>query len=300
MTNAIAQGTPVPDDLLGPLRDSRDVIDDGQALRERLTDDGYLFLRGAVDADAILAARDEVFARLMEVGEIAAPAGEGIATGNSRRRELVDLGEFWQSVSEGPLLRQVSHGRQVASIMDRVLNEPSRPHDYLFLRPGVVGRSTHLHFDLPFFARGSQRIHTVWLALNNIPLDLGPLAVVEGSHRFDDLIEPVRQVDYESSDTPYVQMLGDTVEFARERGSRLLTAAFEPGDLVVFTMTLMHGSLDNHSTENRVRLSCDVRWQPAADNLDPRYTAPNPPGTTGTGYAELNGAKPLTEDWHKR
>jgi ectoine hydroxylase-related dioxygenase (phytanoyl-CoA dioxygenase family) len=300
MTNAIVQGTPVPDDILGPLRDSSDVVDDGNALRERLDHDDYLFLRGVVDRNAILAARDEVFARLMEVDEITAPASEGIATGTSRRKELVDLGEFWQSVSEGPRLRHVSHGTQVADVMSRVFDEPSRPHDYMFLRPGVVGRSTHLHFDLPFFSRGSQRIHTVWLALNEIPLDLGPLAVVEGSHRFDDLIEPVRQVDYESSNTPYVQMLDDTVEFARERGSRLLTAAFAPGDIVIFTMTLMHGTLDNHSSENRVRLSCDVRWQPAADDLDPRYTAPNPPGTTGAGYAELNGAKPLTEDWHKR
>jgi ectoine hydroxylase-related dioxygenase (phytanoyl-CoA dioxygenase family) len=300
MTNAIAQGTPVPDDLLGPLRDSRDVVNDGDALRERLKADGYLFLRGAVDSNAILAARDEVFARLMEVGEIATPARDGISTGTSRRRELVDLGEFWQSVSEGSQLRHASHGEQVAAVMDRVFDEPSRPHDYIFLRPGVVGRSTHLHFDLPFFARGSNRIHTVWLALNEIPLDLGPLAVVEGSHRFDDLIEPVRQVDYESSNTPYVQMLGDTVDFARERGSRLLTAAFQPGDLIIFTMTTMHGTLDNHSSENRVRLSCDVRWQPADDDFDSRYTAPNPPGTTGAGYAELNGAKPLTEDWHKR
>ena len=25
-----------------------------------------------------------------------------------------------------------------------------------------------------------------------------------------------------------------------------------------------------------------------------------PEGTTGAGYAELNGAKPLTEQWHVR
>jgi len=43
-----------------------------------------------------------------------------------------------------------------------------------------------------------------------------------------------------------------------------------------------------------------VRWQPAADPIDERYFGPRPAGTTGAGYGELNGAKPLTEDWHTR
>ena len=65
-------------------------------------------------------------------------------------------------------------------------------------------------------------------------------------------------------------------------------------------MFTMHGTFDNHSPQGRVRLSCDVRWQPASDPLDPRYAGSDPPGTTGIGYGELNGAKPLTEDWHTR
>ena len=100
--------------------------------------------------------------------------------------------------------------------------------------------------------------------------------------------------------SPQVQMTENTVEFVRKRNSRLLTAEFGPGDLVVFDMLTMHGSLDNHSIPGRVRLSCDVRWQPLADPIDPRYCGVNPGGTTGAGYGELNGAKPLNEDWHKR
>jgi len=65
-------------------------------------------------------------------------------------------------------------------------------------------------------------------------------------------------------------------------------------------MNLLHGSLDNQSPVGRTRLSCDVRWQPLADPVDTRYSGPNPPGTTGAGYGELNGAKPLDEPWHQR
>jgi hypothetical protein len=301
MTKAIAQGRLVHAAVLGELYDSTAIAADSAALRARFADDGYLFIRRAVDRDIVQAARREVFARLAAVDEIQEPAEAGIATGRSRRKDLAsDLGAFWQSVCEGPALRRATHGEDMRSLMTRIFGEPARPHDYMFLRPGVVGRSTHLHYDFPFFARGSQRVCTAWLALGDVPIEEGPLTVLEGSQHFADLIEPVRQIDYESKYSPQVQMTGDTVDFAAARGSRLLTADFGPGDLIVFGMFTMHGTLDNHSAIGRVRLSCDVRWQPAADPIDPRYIGPNPPGTTGAGYGELNGAKPLTEPWHIR
>jgi hypothetical protein len=301
MSRCIAQGHSVPEDVLGPLRNSTDVANDANKLQRRIAEDGYLFLRGVVDRTDIMAARTEVFGRLADVGEIRQPPIDGLYTGESQRRESVsDLGEFWRSVNLGEALRRVSHGDQVSTLMDKLLGETARPHDFMFLRPGPVGRSTHLHYDLPFFSRGSKRVFTVWLALGDIPVEEGPLVVLEGSNRFADLIDPIREIDYNSAMSPQVQMTDDTIDFARQRGTRLLTANFQAGDAVVFDMVTMHGTLDNHSPNERVRLSCDVRWQPAADAIDPRYVGDTPAGTTGAGYGELNGAKPLTEDWHIR
>jgi len=65
-------------------------------------------------------------------------------------------------------------------------------------------------------------------------------------------------------------------------------------------MYLLHGALDNVSTGNEVRLSCDVRYQVASAELDSRYFGSDPIGTTGESYAELVGAKALTESWHQR
>ena len=70
--------------------------------------------------------------------------------------------------------------------------------------------------------------------------------------------------------------------------------------VAVFGMYTLHGSLENHSPINRVRLSCDVRWQPAGLPVDERYFGADPGGTTGAGYGELVGAKPLTQEWHVR
>ncbi|MEO1999641.1 MAG: phytanoyl-CoA dioxygenase family protein [Planctomycetaceae bacterium] len=299
--NCRSQGRQLDAQLLSPLRETEFAPDRGADLRQRLLQDGYVLLRGVLDVEQVLAARQEVFERLARVGEIAEPVAEGRFTGVSRRRETVDdLGRFWQSVSEGQKLRDVSHGPGIQRVMDTLYGEPSQAHDYLFLRPGVPGRSTDLHYDHPFFARGSSRIHTAWTPLGDVPVSDGPLLVVEGSNRFDDLISAARSVDYASNDTPQVQLSHAPDALARSRGVRLLTTDFHAGDVIVFSMTLLHGSLDNQSSSGRTRLSCDVRWQPAADPVDPRYLGPSPSGTTGIGYGELNGAKPLTESWHKR
>ncbi|MBI2194366.1 MAG: phytanoyl-CoA dioxygenase family protein [Planctomycetes bacterium] len=294
-------GREVPASRLGELRDSSAMVSDGEVLRRRLGEDGYLFLRGALDLQAVMAARQEALDRLLQVGEIRPPAIEGVATGGSRRRELAgDLGAFWKSVSEGPRLRQLSHGPSLGSLLGTLFREPARGHDYLFLRVGVPGRSTNLHYDYPFFARGSQRIVTVWFPVGDVPAELGPLVVVEGSTTFTDLIGDSQGVDYHSNASPRVSLKDDAITLAERRGVRLLTADFRAGDVVIFGMTTLHGSLDNHSAEGRVRVSADVRYQPASDPLDERYFGPNPGGTTGAGYGELNGAKPLNEPWHVR
>jgi hypothetical protein len=36
------------------------------------------------------------------------------------------------------------------------------------------------------------------------------------------------------------------------------------------------------------------------DEKDSRFFGNPPKGLTGHGYGELNGAKPLTEEWHQR
>ena len=299
----MVSGHRVPDEFVGQFQDSS-AVDDARELRRRLADSGYVFLRGVLDKDEVLTAREEVFSRLVEVDEIKSPAIEGIASGRSRRRELVDdLIAFWRSVSEGPALRQVTHGPRVRAIMQTIFGEPARPQDYLWLRPRGVGWSTGLHFDHPFFARGSERVHTVWIPLGDIPFSDGPLMLVEGSNKFLDLIHSMHAKDNQANNSPAAaeqaafqgEWSTDAIAFVRERNVRLLSAEFHAGDVLVFGMDTLHGSLDNHSPIGRVRLSCDARYQPSSDPLDERYFGPNPTGASGQGYGDMNSCKPLNE-----
>ena len=49
-----------------------------------------------------------------------------------------------------------------------------------------------------------------------------------------------------------------------------MTADYAAGDVVVFSMKTAHMSTSNTTAET-LRLSADVRWQPASDVIDERY-----------------------------
>lgn len=310
MLDGISQRRPVPDGLLGPLAEATSCLDSPQMLRSSFADHGYALLRDVLPGNEVLAARREVFTRLAEVEEIQQPVEAGLPTGVSRRRDLApDLGAFWKAVSEGPALRRVTHGRRLRELVGILFDTPARPHDYLFLRPATVGNATNLHYDYPFFAGGASQIVTCWLPLGEIPVCDGPLVVVEHSHRFDDLTGPIRSAALSSDpeaftaaqEAAYQFSAADMLEFVRSRQTRLLTAHFQLGDVVVFGGLTMHGSLDNHSPLARVRLSVDVRYQPEAEPADDaRFFGTHPVGGKGAGYGEQKAAQPLGTPWVAR
>ncbi|MDA0342227.1 MAG: phytanoyl-CoA dioxygenase family protein [Proteobacteria bacterium] len=298
---ALLDGRVIPPELLGPLIETPSPLPDGETLRAGLARDGYLLLRDLIDPAEIKAAREEVFARLGEVGEISQPTVAGVFSGQSNRDALYeDRGVFWQSVSEGSALRQVTHGAALANAMTTAFGAPAVGFDYLFVRPVPGGRFTHMHCDAGFFARATERVLTCWIAYTDIDLDRGPLFVVENSHTFQDIREKFGDFDVVRNSDRKASIDDHPADFARSRGTRLLTAHFRPGDVLVFGMYTVHGALEHHASDNRVRLTTDIRYQPASEPKDPRYFGPNPGGTTGAGYGELNGARPLTEDWHIR
>ena len=51
---------------------------------------------------------------------------------------------------------------------------------------------------------------------------------------------------------------------------------YQPGDVVVFSIYTVHGSLDNQT--DRIRLSTDSRYQPADEPADERWVGEKPIG----------------------
>ena len=303
MSRVMIQEREVPVELLGRLVEYSGSRTSTSELQKSFTENGYLLIGDAIDCKKVLAGRSEVMARLHDVGEIQEPAMEGIATGVSGRpRPQDDGGEFWTSVNHGPALREVTHGDGTRNVVGHLLGAKARPHDLMFLRPTAPGKTTSLHYDFPFFAGFGANIVTVWIPLGDVSMSDGSLVVIERSFEFDDLLGPIRRADFTAdhsneavqSAAYEAQNALHPIDLAEQRGVRLLSTEFKAGDLMIFSGFLLHGSLDNNSPVGRVRLSCDVRYQPASERYDDlRYFGEKPTGGKGGGYADMRGAHPI-------
>ena len=300
MTEFSSEGRPIPAGLIGELVDSSALLGDGEALRANLAEHGYLLLRSVVEHGTAWSARQEVLARLAEVGEIDLP--QETFSGASQRGEFAgDAGAFLRSVCDGPRLRAAIDDAQLSETISVIFGEPARGHDYVYLRVAIPGRGTAPHCDYPFFTRATGRVLTCWLCMSDLAFEQGALYVVEGSHAWQKHIAAMRGFDLERENGARQATLSDDiVQFAETHNCRLLVSKFSAGDILLFSKNLIHGAFDHRAPEKPVRISCDVRWQPISEPFDPRYMAPGLGGTFGGGYGELNAAKPLTEDWHKR
>lgn len=284
----------IPDGMLAEMRNSAALAADPEALQARMAEDGYLYLGDVLNRENVLEARIEILTKLASVGEFKEPLAEAISTGTSTRAEMIsDLGAFWQSICEGQKLRNVTHNGPIVEIMERLLGEKTRSYDFLWLRAMHPGRASAFHFDHVYMNRGTDRLYTVWTPLGDIALEEGPLLLVEDSHRWTDLHAQFQGLDVDKDQSRPGHVTLDPVSLAAERGVHLLTAEFKAGDVVIMPMFMLHGSLDNLSTQGRVRLSSDTRYQAASEPIDERWVGENPIAH-GQGYASMSGAKPPT------
>lgn len=295
-------GNKIPKKYTGKLESSNQLINNSESLKKKLAHDGYLLFRNVLDNKEIYSARYEVFQRLYAVGEIKEPIIDGIPTGVSKREEMhPNLIDFWRSVCEGEKLRKVTHGSKLKGLMGQIFDEEARPQDYFWLRPRPKGWATEFHFDHPFFARGEKSAHIAWIPLGDIAIEDGPLTIVENPHLYADIKDEIHSKDGEANKSAYIakslafdgEWSKDIVCFLKKRNTRLLTTNFRMGDLLVFSMDTLHGALDNCSSSDRVRLSCDIRVQPYSSPLDNRFFGKNPKGIFGNGYGSHKSHKPL-------
>ena len=298
---ALINGVKVPSTLLGLLKETSLKNKSDEQLRNSLNNDGYLLLKDAIDKNDITKARNDIFEKLNQVDELADPFSEGISSGRSRRDELhKDRGVFWENVSNTESLRKITNGNNLKGVFSRIFGISSIGFDFIFLRAVSGGKFTHMHCDAGFFTRKTQKVLTCWLVFTDITIDKGPLFIIEGSHKFSDIKTKYKGFDVDIHKDMKATIDTDPITFAQQRNSKILTAQFHPGDALIFGMYTVHGTFENYADDKKIRLTCDIRFQPNNELKDPRYFGPNPTGTTGAGYGELNSARPLNEDWHVR
>lgn len=276
------------DDKVGLLRDSSDAAGDYEELRRRVAEDGYLYMKGMLDRDAVLAARRSITERLAAAGMLdpAFPAIEGRCPPGAGYGFRPDVTEH------NPEVHALLYEGRLIDFYRGMFGEDIRHYDFTWLRAIGPGKGTNPHCDLPYMGRGTHRHMTCWVPYDHISFELGGLMVLEGSHRRMDLLENYvyRDVDTFCENKPdqaqrakdggwtFTGTLSHNPPVVRNKfGGRWLTTEFEPGDFITFGMFLVHASLDNRTT-NRLRISSDSRYQRASEPIDERWVGPNPPG----------------------
>ena len=298
---ALINGVKVPNSLLGKLKETNLKNATDEKLRQSLNDNGYLFLRKVIEKNDITKARNDIFEKLKNVDELEDPFTEGIWSGRSKRDELhKNRGVFWENVSNTKSLRKITNGNNLKDVFSRIFGISSIGFDFIFLRAVSGGKFTHMHCDAGFFTRKTQKVLTCWLVFTDITIDKGPLFIIEGSHKFSDIKTKYKGFDVDIHKHMKATIDTNPITFAQERNTKILTTQFNPGDVLIFGMYTVHGTFENYANDKKIRLTCDIRFQPNNELRDPRYFGPNPTGTTGAGYGELNSARPLNEDWHVR
>jgi hypothetical protein len=164
----------------GELRRSHDAVSDPDALRTRMTEDGYLFLPGCLDRAEVLDARRVIVERLSQAGllEPGTDTMEAVAAKNRGGRyfmpELADGNE--------PLHRVLYDGAMMA-VFAWLLGGPVRHFDYTWMRAVSPGGGTAPHCDVVYMGRGTHELYTAWTPLGDIPRTIGGLIVLENSHK---------------------------------------------------------------------------------------------------------------------
>jgi hypothetical protein len=241
------------------LTDSTGLMGDGPALRARIADHGYVFVRGLLDPDQVRAVGRAGLGHLQlsgwtEAGGDPVVAPPQVPVRAVRMRDAFgDPGYRW--ILADPGFNRIPFASPLPDLMAQILGPAGfcyplkvprivYPTSVVPTQPGNV-----VHQDY----RAVQDMFTCWVPLGEVPTELGGLAVQTGSHR-------TSQVRYR----PLPRL---------EPG--WVTTDYQPGDVLVFHCLTTHAALPNRT--DRMRFSAEYRWQ-LDDQPAPRRLVLGPGG----------------------
>ncbi len=271
----------------GELYDASDLLNDASALRQRMAEDGYLYLPGLLDREDVMAARRSVLERMAEQDllDLSYPLMDGICKPDVKLSFRPDL------AAQNAAIQNLVYGEAMMRFFDHFLGAPATHLDYTWLRAksGGPDTATTPHCDIVFMSRGTLNLYTAWTPLGDVPWEMGGLMVLEGSHKRTDVFGEYWEFDVDtycvngeeaeakrtwSWATTGGSFSKDAIGVREQIGGRWLSHEYRAGDVLIFCMQLLHASMDNQT--NRVRLSTDTRYQLASEPLDPRWIGEEP------------------------
>ncbi len=267
---------------LGRLEAS-DPSDPVDKLRARFDTDGYLWLKHFLPRDEVLEFRRHFFTQFDDTGLLAEGSDpvDGIYSGTdgeSARKRLMELvrSAAYESFCMHPRLWR---------FLDAFVGGPSYLHKRKLIRytkPGDVS-ATGAHYDLTYLRGGTDKLVTAWIPIGDVPVVMGGLVYLEGSHTNGRAMEA--EFAREHAHLPPDERIGafnktmndggwitkDLPSLAERLDARWLIADYEAGDVVLHSPYMIHAATTNEAADGRLRLSTDIRYQNVRDEIDARW-----------------------------
>ncbi|CAF3991590.1 unnamed protein product [Rotaria sordida] len=306
--------------------------DVGSALRNQLDDKGYIYLKQVLPEEDVSKAKHavlEYLQHLIDTGVIKKPIFsssyiDGILSDDYDIGSIPSL-EGSNPITNHPAVLRVVENPYLYDIFTTIFHgiHPIT-FDFKWLRTMHHGANTGCHLDRVYMNRGSSDLLTCWIPFDNLTIDMSVLAVLEGIHRMDrpendgytKLQHTYADMDVErdklqgtgwfTEDPMEFYQLNDTHQ-SSDSNPIWKTTAFSAGDIIIFTTRTIHMSSVNLT--NKLRISCDTRWQPSDQPADPRFARLAKNNIVGHGDAKfglyakdlkkVEDGKTTMEQWRK-
>jgi len=232
-------------------------------LREELNSRGYVLIRGilpSVDLSNLLGEVAQVLSNagwllpsydpLECIADISAACGDPDPSFKRTYQEVFNL-ESFHALPHHVALKRVMN----MLVGEQVLVHPKPIGRLIF--PHCEQLTVHAHQDYRFMS-GDPECYTVWIPLHDCPTEVGPLQILEGSHRSGIL-------RHEDANLHVPEIQGAAIKGDWVGGQ------INAGDVLMFHSLTVHAASPNRS--NRIRISLDCRFQNCGRAINPANLA---------------------------
>jgi len=237
---------------------------DANELRSQLDASGYVLIRNVVpkqDLSDLLRDVTEVIGAagwllpdhdpLDRVADFRAACGDPDPNFKKTYQQVFDLARF-HALPHHPALQRVMK----MIVGDKLLIHPKPIGRLIF--PHCQRLTVHAHQDYRFMG-GDPECFTAWIPLHDCPIEVGPLRVIEGSHRLG-------FVNHASENLHVPEIPEDSLERGNWVGGDI-----HAGDVLIFHSLTVHAASPN--TSRQLRISLDCRFQDYRRILNPANLA---------------------------
>jgi phytanoyl-CoA hydroxylase len=207
----------------------------GTEYRETYERDGYVVVRGLFSTDEVAALREHYMALRAQGERPGDFSGVDPASSDPLKRfpRMIHM-HRWDETS----LRWLIDARLGACMTDLLGREPFAVQTMLYFKPpGARGQA--LHQDQYYLKVKPGTCIAAWLALDVCDEESGCLQVVPGSHRF-----PVLCTEQADTSISFTDITVPVPE-----GVPIVPVLMDPGDVIFFHGSLIHGSYPNTSPD---------------------------------------------------